>query len=299
MENKKVNWYPGHMFKAKKEVQQQLKQVDGIIEVIDARVPISSHNEMLEELTKNKAKLVIFSKADLVDPQSLRRYQRYYEERGYQVYATNIMNNSYRDKLLAEIEKLGQDVVAKYEEKNMHKTLRLLVIGMPNVGKSSLINMLASRKKAVVGNRPGVTKRQEVIRINDDIELLDTPGILVPKIDRLETGYNLVLNSLIKDEVVELEDIAFYLLKYLVNNGYETQLEDRYKKLTKETVESFKEDPQELVAVEQLYTEIGQSSGYYKNNEGPDYERISVMIINDYRKQKFGKIILDELDEKK
>ncbi len=290
MENKKINWYPGHMFKAKKEIQQNLKSVDAIIEVIDSRVPLTSHNKMLEEIVKNKPKLLIFSKADLVNPKELDRFIKKYENLGYETLSLNIHENNNK-KIIKKIKQICQPLIEKNEAKGIYKNLRLMIIGMPNVGKSTLINSMAGKKKLVVGNRPGVTKAQQIIKVDDNIELVDTPGVLIPKIDKLEQGYNLVLNSLIKDEVVELQDIGFYLLKYLLNNKLD-ELINRYPKLKEVQIKGNELD---LYTTEKIYEAIAKSIGVYKKNE-IDYEKVTTRIINDYRQQKFGKIILEKIE---
>lgn len=296
MENKKVNWYPGHMFKAKKEIEEKLKAVDAVVEVVDARVPLSSHNEMLEKITRNKPKLVLFSKVDLVKSSELSKYEQYYQQKGYVTVRSNILNNTFRDKIISAIEEVCVDIRTKYQKKGINRSLRILVMGMPNVGKSSLINLLASKKKTEVGNKPGVTKQQQVIKISENIELLDTPGILIPKIERLEMGYNLVLNSLIKDEVVEMEDIGHYLLQFLCREEYRKQLKDRYKTLSLKAIEDFVSDDGDPAFVEQIYAEIGNGIGANTGKSGPQYDKITIRLINDYRHRKFGKIILDELN---
>lgn len=297
MENKKINWYPGHMLKAKKEIQEKLKSVDAVIEVVDARVPFSSHNKMLEETTKGKPKLILFTKIDLVEKNEFQKFEDYYNKHGYQTIKSNVLNNSFCDKVILSIEQICIKIREKYQNKGINRSLRILIIGMPNVGKSSLINLLAKKKKTVVGNRPGVTKQQQLIKISEEIELLDTPGILIPKIKRVETGYNLVLNSLIKDEVVELEDIGYYLIKNLINSKYLPKILERYKNLSRETIESFKEEPSDPLFVEKLYQEIGQSIGAISKQKDPEYQKITARIINDYRQQKFGKIILDKIND--
>ncbi len=294
MENKKINWYPGHMFKAKKQIQENLKTVDAIIEVIDSRCPIISHNKMLEEIVISKPKLLIFSKSDLVEKKDLNTFLEYYKDLNYKTYAIDIRQTNSKDRIISQIKELCEPIVQKYEKKQINKTLRVMIIGMPNVGKSTLINTLANKKKLVVGNRPGVTKTQQVIKIAENIELVDTPGILIPKIEKLQDGFNLVLNSLIKDEVVEIEEIAFYLLKYLMDNKKE-ELLSRYSKLLEEDITNLEMSPEEI---ENIYEKIGKSIGAFSNHTGVDYNKVSVRVIGDYRTQKFGKIILDSIDEK-
>ncbi|MGL5021367.1 MAG: ribosome biogenesis GTPase YlqF [Mycoplasmatales bacterium] len=279
--NKTIQWYPGHMFKAKKEIIAQLKVIDVVVEVIDARVPFSSHNEMLDELTVNKTKLLVFSKADYVDTNKLKKYVKDYEEKGYDCIVANINTQNDRDRVLKKINNQGSVIKEKFAKKGINKTIRVLVMGMPNVGKSTLINFLAQKKKLIVGNKPGVTKQQHWIGVGDHLELLDTPGILVPKIEDLHQGYNLVLCSLIKDEVVHMDDVAIYLLEYLYDQ-YPNVLMSRYK--MNELGE---------FDIEQLYNKIAKTCGALLPGNEYDYDRVTKILINDFRSQKFGKIILD------
>lgn len=284
---KTVQWYPGHMFKAKKEIITQLKNIDLVIEVIDSRVPLSSHNVMLEELTEHKEKLLIFTKADMVDRNVLGSFVDLYESKGYQCEIANVKSTREREKIVKKIYEVSSGIKEKYAKKGINKTIRILVMGMPNVGKSTLINFLAEKKKTEVGNRPGVTKQQQWIMVGDDIELLDTPGILVPKIEDIDQGYRLVLCSLIKDEVVHLDDVAIYLLNVLYHKYYK-QLKIRYK---------FKNDID--YDIEALYDSIARSIGALLPGHEYDYERVSKTLIQDFRNEKFGKIILDEKQTRK
>ena len=276
-----VQWYPGHMFKAKKEVQKELKNIDLIVEVIDSRVPISSHNEMLDEITKNKKKLIVFTKKDLVNQIELKKFEKEYQKRNYET--ISISNTDVKDRKLTikKIKEIMHDEIIKNEKKGINKNIKVMVIGMPNVGKSSFINFLINNKKTVVGNKPAVTKKQQWVNCDKNIDLLDTPGILIPKIEELERGYRLVLSNLIKDEVVELEYVAIYLLEFL------------FKYAQKNLFERYKLNKIEKFDVETLYEEIGKNIGAFKNNDC-DYTRVTNTLINDFRKQKFGRIILDE-----
>ena len=276
-----VQWYPGHMFKAKKEVQKELKNIDLIVEVIDSRVPISSHNEMLDEITKNKKKLIVFAKKDLVNQIELKKFEKEYQKRNYET--ISISNTDVKDRKLTikKIKEIMHDEIIKNEKKGINKNIKVMVIGMPNVGKSSFINFLINNKKTVVGNKPAVTKKQQWVNCDKNIDLLDTPGILIPKIEELERGYRLVLSNLIKDEVVELEYVAIYLLEFL------------FKYTQKNLFERYKLNKIEKFDVETLYEEIGKNIGAFKNNDC-DYTRVTNTLINDFRKQKFGRIILDE-----
>ena len=278
----RINWYPGHMFKAKKEIISQLKIIDLVIEVIDARVPISSHNEMLDELTQNKEKLLIFTKADLVNENYLKKFLVGYEQKGYNTISISTNNSVDRKKLFKKINEVAKVVIDKYAKKGINKTVRVLIMGMPNVGKSSVINFLVNKKKTTTGNKPGVTKQQQWIKLENNIELLDTPGILIPKIEDENRAYKLVCCSLIKEEVVELEHVCVWLVNYLINH-HKQSLMARYR-LCDADVED----------IPTAFDAIAKSIGAVIKNDDYDYDRVSKTVINDFRKQKFGLIILDE-----
>lgn len=278
----RINWYPGHMFKAKKEIISQLKIIDLVIEVIDARVPISSHNEMLDELTQNKEKLLIFTKADLVNENYLKTFLAGYEQKGYNTISISTNNSVDRKKLFKKINDVAKVVIDKYAKKGINKTVRVLIMGMPNVGKSSVINFLVNKKKTTTGNKPGVTKQQQWIKLENNIELLDTPGILIPKIEDENRAYKLVCCSLIKEEVVELEHVCVWLVNYLINH-HKQSLMARYR-LRDVDVED----------IPTAFDAIAKSIGAVIKNDDYDYDRVSKTVINNFRKQKFGLIILDE-----
>ncbi len=282
--SKQIQWYPGHMFKAKKEIIAQLKTIDLVVEIIDARVPFSSHNEMLEDITKNKPKLIVFSKVDLVNPGDLKKYKDYYENLGYTTIEANLKNAQGNTKVKKKIQEVSSHITAKFQAKGINKVIRVLVMGMPNVGKSTFINFMSNSKKTKIGNRPGVTRQQQWVRLDKDIELLDTPGILVPKISNVGSGYNLVLCSLIKDEVVPKDDVAVYMINFLAHNR-PSALEERYGLVIEDL---------EWIDYEEVYETIARRIGALMRGNEADYERVTNVIINDFRNQKFGKLILDD-----
>lgn len=284
--SKQIQWYPGHMFKAKKEIIASLKTIDLVVEIIDSRVPLSSHNQMLEEITKHKPKLLVFSKGDLVNPSELKKYQEHYENLGYDTIMANLKNTQGNTKVKKKIEEVSEHITAKYQKKGINKVIRVLVMGMPNVGKSTFINFMLNSKKTKIGNRPGVTKQQQWVRLDRNIELLDTPGILVPKIENVDSGYNLVLCSLIKDEVVPKDDVAVYMINHLATN-HPSALKERYGLVIKDL---------EDIDYEEVYETIARRIGALMRGNEADYERVTNTVINDFRNQKFGNLILDELD---
>ncbi len=281
--SKQIQWYPGHMFKAKKEIIAQLKTIDLVVEIIDARVPISSHNEMLEDITKSKPKLIVFSKTDLVNPAELKKYKEHYEGLGYATIEANLKNTQGNTKVKKKIEEVSAHITEKFQKKGINKVIRVLVMGMPNVGKSTFINFMLNSKKTKIGNRPGVTRQQQWVRLDKNTELLDTPGILVPKINSEASGYNLVLCSLIKDEVVPKDDVAVYMINYLAQNN-PSALKERYGLVINDLDD---------VDYEEVYDKIARRVGALLRGNEADYDRVTNVIINDFRNQKFGNLILD------
>lgn len=284
--SKQIQWYPGHMFKAKKEIIAQLKTIDLVVEIIDSRVPFSSHNEMLEDITKAKPKLIVFSKADLVNPAELKKYREHYEGLGYSTIEANLKNAQGNTKVKKKIQEVSEHITEKFAKKGINKVIRVLVMGMPNVGKSTFINFMVNSKKTKIGNRPGVTKQQQWVRVDKNIELLDTPGILVPKISSEASGYNLVLCSLIKDEVVPKDDVAVYMINYLAKH-HPAALKSRYGVVIEDL---------DYVDYEEVYETIARRIGALLRGNEADYERVTNVVINDFRNQKFGNLILDGLN---
>ena len=269
-ENKtNINWYPGHMAKTKREIREKIDLIDIVYEVVDARMPKSSHIIDLDEIVKNKPRIMIFTKYDLCDNSITDKFIRQYEEK-YVVLKTNLKENSNIVKeVIAKTEILLKGINEKRIEKGLNKRqYRALVIGVPNVGKSTLINRLAGRNIASTGNKPGVTKSLAWIKLNKDIELLDTPGIV---------GHNLAALSSIKEEILDKEDIARYIIKVLYNK-YPSLLKDKYG------VEKIDDN---------VFDIIGRKRGCLLKGNNVDYEKVYTIIINDLKEGKIGKITFD------
>ncbi len=276
-----INWYPGHMVKTKREIEQLLNLIDIVIEIIDARIPISSKNKDIDTLVKNKPRILAMSKIDLCDINKTLSFKEYYENLGYKVITVDLMNNKNLDKLLKAINDEAVILNEKRKKKGLkERKIRVLVLGIPNVGKSTLINRLVGKKATQVGDKPGITKKLEWIRINKTMELLDTPGILWPKLDNEEIALNLASLSSIKQEILDIEQIAIHIINKL-KKLYPLNLEKRYN-ITKE------EDNQEIIA------KIAKKIGAMKNNE-IDYDRVYLCILKDLKEGYLGKITMDEL----
>ncbi len=284
MENKVINWYPGHMAKTKREIKELLKIVDIVIEVIDARIPFSSHNKDIEEFYKDKKRIIVFNKYDLCDKDKTSEFIKYYESLNYSVVTCDSKNSDDYKKILKTIENLMIKTNVKRKEKGLlPKKAKALVVGVPNVGKSTLINKIANRKIAAVENKPGITRNISTIKINDKIDLMDTPGILWPKIDTEEVALNLASMSIIKEDILPIDKIAVHILNKL-NRNYKDIL---FKEL------GLKEYNDEIII--EAYIVISKYKGIKIIDGEPDYSRISELILNLIKSEKIKNITFDEM----
>ena len=277
-----INWYPGHMAKTKREIKEKIDLIDIVFEVVDARIPYSSKNKEIEEMTKGKPRVIVMTKIDLCDSGKTNKWIKYYEDKDYIVIPIDLINNPNTKIIFDKIKPLVDEINSKRKSKGLkERKARILIMGVPNVGKSTLINRLVGRKATNVGNRPGVTKNLEWIRINDKIELLDTPGILWPKLDEEEVAYNLASMTAIKEEVLDSEDIAIYIIKKLLSD-YPDNIINRYS-LTK------------IEDIVDILDEIGKKIGAFRNSE-TDYDRVYKRVIKDLQDGYLGKITFDNIN---
>ena len=277
-----INWYPGHMAKTKREIKEKIDLIDIVFEVVDARIPYSSKNKEIEEMTKGKPRVIVMTKIDLCDSGKTNKWIKYYEDKDYIVIPIDLINNPNTKIIFDKIKPLVDEINSKRKSKGLkERKARILIMGVPNVGKSTLINRLVGRKATNVGNRPGVTKNLEWIRINDKVELLDTPGILWPKLDEEEVAYNLASMTAIKEEVLDSEDIAIYIIKKLLSD-YPDNIINRYS-LTK---------TEDIV---DILDEIGKKIGAFRNSE-TDYDRVYKRVIKDLQDGYLGKITFDNIN---
>ena len=275
-----IQWFPGHMAKAKRELKEKLKLVDLVIELVDARAPISSQNPMLQEEIGEKRKLVVLMKNDLADETLTNRFIELFTENETDALPMNVNDRKDIQALIKKVNIINEEINKKRSEKGIKpRPLRAVIIGIPNVGKSTLINRLANKKRAQTGNKPGVTKKQQWIKVEERLELLDTPGILWPKFEDQEIGLKLAAIGSIKDEIIHLDDVAVYLLNFMKNH-YENQLLERYPiDLNDEVVAWF--------------DTIGKLRGCLASGGVVDYDKTTDVIINDFREGKLGQITLD------
>ena len=296
-ENKiNINWYPGHMAKTKKQIIEDLKLIDIVVEVLDARIPISSRNPDINKLTEKKLKLIILNKYDLADEQQNKKWIKYFEERG--IYAVPVNSNTGEGikQAIKKVEEIYAISQKKYNDKGrVGKSIRVMILGIPNVGKSSFINRITKKNTANVGNKPGVTRQKQWVRINQNIELLDTPGVLWPKFESEEVALNLAYTGTIKDDVLQIIDIGFNLLKLLVNKYLENII-TRYKLDEKEIKTILKKDKEENDKILEIMYCIGKKRGTLIPGGNIDEEKVAKIILDDFRSGKIGRITLEEIN---
>lgn len=274
-----INWYPGHMAKTRRLISERYSLIDIVYELVDARIPYSSKIKDIYDLIRNKPKLLIMTKKDLCDLKVTEKWIRYYENLGTKVLLVDLNNDNDYKMIMEETYKIMNEVQVKREEKGMkEKEIHALVIGIPNVGKSTLINKLASRRVADVGNNPGVTKQVKWLKTPYHISLLDTPGILWPKLSEEKVALNLASMTSIKQEILPIDEVAVYILNTL-SEYYPTILKERYG-ITK------------VEDIEETYETIGKSIGAMKNGE-VDYDRVSKKIMNDIKMEYVKGITFD------
>lgn len=275
-----IQWFPGHMSKARRQVQENLKYVDFVIELVDARLPISSRNPMLGQIIGDKPRIIALNKADLADSNAVAQWIEFFDEQGFVTLAINSKEEYTAKRLTVAAKKLMADKVAHDKERAIaHTTLRTMIIGIPNAGKSTLMNRLAGKKVAVTGNRPGVTKGQQWIRTNKELELLDTPGILWPKFEDQLVGLKLALTGAIKDDLLPMDEVTIFGLNYFLKN-YRTVTMKRYR-MTEEDLE---------LEIPDLIMELTARFGFRD-----DYDRFYNMFVKDVRDGKLGLFCLDEV----
>lgn len=280
-----IQWFPGHMAKARREVSEKLKLVDIVFELIDARLPISSRNPMIDEVIHQKPRLLILNKADMADDVETHKWIKYFAEQGNTAVAINSLDGKGLQRVTKEAEEILAEKWERMKSKGMKpRAIRAMIVGIPNVGKSTLINRLAKKNIAKTGNTPGVTKAQQWIKVGKDLELLDTPGILWPKFEDQEVGLKLALTGAIKDTIINMEDLAVYGLRFL-SRHYPNRMEERY---------GITNVAEELI---ETYDHIGKLRRVFGPGGEIDYDQVSEIIVRDIRNQNFGKLTFDFVDD--
>lgn len=273
-----IQWFPGHMTKTRRLIEADLKMVDAVVEVTDARIPESSRNPILDELLGNKPRIMIMNKCDVADEKATLAWKRCYESRGISVIVCDCRSGKGLNKFLPTVKRLLSGIIERRKARGMiGKALRLMVVGIPNVGKSSFINRMANSKKTKVGDRPGVTRGKQWVSIDKDVELLDMPGILWPKFDDKNVAQRLAFTGAVKDEVVDTAALARSLGEILLKD-YPELIKARYK----------------IAGEGDVLEEIARKRGMLVSGGEPDTERAAAALLDEFRGGKIGRITLDE-----
>ena len=274
-------WYPGHMTKAKRQMQEDIKLIDLVIELVDARIPLSSRNPDIDELGKNKYRLILMNKADLADKKKTEKWSTYFKEKGFFVVSLDARTKNSMKTITDIVMEACKEKIERDRKRGIkNRPVRAMVVGIPNVGKSTFINSYAGKACAKTGNKPGVTKGKQWIRLNKNVELLDTPGILWPKFEDQMVGLRLALIGSIKDEILNVDELAVELMKYLTVH-YPGLLNERYEV----------EEAQEIT--DMIY-EVAKNRNCMLKGGEPDYSKAAALIIEDFRSGKLGKITLED-----
>ena len=272
-----INWYPGHMKKTRELIQENLKAVDLVIELLDSRIPISSRNPIIDELVGDKRRIVLLGKSDLADSEETEKWQRYFSRKGDKTLAIDARSGENINRLFSILDDVQRE---KNQQRQMNRSIRMMVVGVPNVGKSSLINRLIGKKSAKTGDKAGVTRGKQWVTLKNGMQLLDTPGILWPKFEDQRVGLHLAFCGSIRDEILDTQDLAFELIKVL-EKRYPESLQNRYKldEIQEETL-----DNMEAIAFKR---------GFLMPGKRIDYERTGRTVIDEFRSGKLGRITLE------
>ena len=281
-----IQWYPGHMAKAKRLLQSQLSRVDLVIELCDARLPLSSRNPALNELVRHKRRILLLCKADLAENGKTQEWLAYFKSRGVEAMAYDATPGKTKQ-AKAFIASAAQAVVERGERRGMNKTVRAMVIGVPNVGKSTFINRLYGGSVTETGDRPGVTKSNRWVKVTPYLEVLDTPGMLWPKFEDVNVGMHLAYTGAIKDDVMDIEELGSYLMEYL-GKHYAAVIRERYKV-----------EPQEDEMGYDLLTRAGRKRGFLMRGAEVDTERMSRVLLDEFRGGKLGRFTLETVEDVK
>jgi ribosome biogenesis GTPase A len=286
MKTLNIQWFPGHMNKTRRLLAENLKMVDVVIELLDARIPVSSKNPEIDNIVKNKPKIIVLNKCDLADKEISDNWKKWYNSKGY----TSIFVNSINGTGIKQLKNKMRDMMKERIEKDrqrgrIFRPVKAMIVGIPNVGKSSLINKIAGRGSAVTGDKPGVTRGKQWINVNDEIQLLDTPGILWPKFEDKKVGINLAITGAIKDDILDIVEMASALFEILSEN-YPEHIIKRYKLDTIENKTGF-----------EILKEAGEKRGCIASGGEIDMMRISAIVLDEFRSGKIGRISLEQPEE--
>ena len=280
-------WYPGHMTKAKRMMQEDIKLIDLVIELVDARIPLSSRNPDIDELGKNKSRLILLNKSDLADPEANKLWMAYFRDRGFHVLEVNAKTGQGLRQIQPKVQEACREKIERDRKRGIkNRPVRAIVVGIPNVGKSTFINSFAGKACTKTGNKPGVTKGKQWIRLNKELELLDTPGILWPKFESEEVGKRLAMIGSMNDDILQMTELAAELLTYLLAH-YRQALFARYQV----------EENAEGITPVQMLTLICENRKCYKKGQEPDFEKAASLLMDDFRSGRIGRITLEPCEE--
>ena len=292
LQSTSINWFPGHMAKTRRQITEDLKMIDVVVEILDARIPNSSQNPDIRQITQNKKKIIILNKYDLADNAKTEKWIEYFNKKERKVVLADSLTGKGVNETTRQIQKIMEDEMQKMADKGrIGRKIRGMIVGIPNVGKSSFINRIAKKTSAEVGNKPGVTKQKQWIRINEKIELLDTPGVLWPKFENEKVAMNLAITGTIKDDILELTEVAYTLTKFMLEN-YRNNLLQRYSLDEKQINEILNQEQAENENIYEIMQLIGKKRGAILGGRVDD-ERTSKLILDDFRSSKLGKITLE------
>ncbi len=284
------------MAKTKRQISEDLRLIDVVVEIRDARIPISSENPDMKELIKNKKQIIVLNKSDLADEKETLKWISYFKSKGVSAISADSNSGNGVNKVIKEIQKLMEDERKENEAKGrVGKPIRVLVLGIPNVGKSSFINRISKKTTMAVGNRPGVTKQKQWIRLSNNIELLDTPGVLWPKFDSAEVALNLAFTGTIKDDILPKVEVAYRLLKFLLED-YRNNVMERYKLESNQIEDILNPDNEENNNIYEIMCLIGKKRGCIVSGGNIDDEKVSNIILDDFRNNKLGYITLEKVE---
>lgn len=287
-----ISWFPGHMAKTRRQITEDLKMIDVVVEILDARIPNSSQNPDIRQITQNKKKIIILNKYDLADNAKTEKWIEYFNKKERKVVLADSLTGKGVNETTRQIQKIMEDEMQKMADKGrIGRKIRVMIVGIPNVGKSSFINRIAKKTSAEVGNKPGVTKQKQWIRINEKIELLDTPGVLWPKFENEKVAMNLAITGTIKDDILDLVEVAYTLTKFMLEN-YKENLLQRYSLEEKKIDEILQQDQAENENIYEIMQLIGRRRGAILGGNIDD-ERTAKLILDDFRSGKLGKITLE------
>ena len=289
-----INWFPGHMAKTRKQITEDLKLVDVVIEILDARIPISSQNPEIQKIIQNKKKVIVLNKSDLSDENENRKWMEYFIKQGNRAVLVDSNTGKGINDVIKQIQLTMADEMKKLSEKGrIGRKIRVMIVGIPNVGKSSFINRITKKNSAEVGNKPGVTKQKQWIRINDEVELMDTPGVLWPKFGSEEVALNLAYTGTIKDDILQITEIAYCLTKFLLKN-YKDKLINRYSLEENVINNILGQEQDENQNIYEIMKLIGKRRGAIISGGNIDDDKTSKIILDDFRCGKIGKISLEK-----